>query len=623
MGSYDYTENNSEYKETNLKQSQQGTILTISSTTWCSIGENEVFVKVRLCCFVYIASVLFCFVCSRQKVLEGPGMAAGAWATRRTYIVLVSIGEKFKIRVLTKQYRQDSASRSNIRCPGLEPMLLIKSSFVHEFKVCVSSLSRETSMIGALNSVGSKTTIAVILTQIICQIAIFIGIWYHFQQNKEFRCVCKKFKEPFPLAKSSAALISFNLSLLILFSSKFFLRFFWIPISRSQSLHYTLSFFILLWSIVHTIAHYLNFNKLKNPPYFSWGVGYTGILLWIILLLILSVSATRIRQSYFHKFVYYHSILFIFLIVFLFIHQSFCFIKTDYGKCPLPLSWIFVTPSLLLFLTEFIWKYADTRYHVRVDRVVKHEGVSNDIIEVVLPLNSSFAGKTIWLCCPTVSYFEWHPFAVSHTNEGIDNGCSIHFKTRGNWTTKFAKVLGVENNGVFPVILPKVIIQGPFHCYPKHILENIASANSIIITNGIGVTTFSYLFTQLNNLSSFNNSLSVMIIVKDSTEIDWLLPLLHSLVSKFQTITINIALTQSKLSPPELSAFSVILGRPNFTKFMHAHYISHALSSNDTQFLPRKPFHSTNVYFSGTSSLFSDICRSSRQYKSYYKFFRF
>jgi hypothetical protein len=110
------------------------------------------------------------------------------------------------------------------------------------------------------------------------------------------------------------------------------------------------------------------------------------------------------------------------------------------------------------------------------------------------------------VCCPTVSYFEWHPFAVSHTNEGIDSGCSIHFKTRGNWTTKFAKVLGIEQKGVFPVILPNVIVQGPFHCYPKNLLENITKGNSIIITNGIGVTTFSYLFTQLNNLSSFNKS---------------------------------------------------------------------------------------------------------------------
>lgn len=438
----------------------------------------------------------------------------------------------------------------------------------------------------------------------ICQVAIFTGVWLHYKTNNDFRCVCKKFQESFPLAKSSAALISFNLSLLTLFSIKLFKRYVWVP-SVFKVFHSFLSIFVLTWSAVHSVSHYINFSKLKNPPYFNWGVGYTGIFLWILLISLFSVAANCIRTLYFHKFIYYHTVIFVLFVIFSFIHQSFCFIKTDSGKCPIPISWIFVTPPFILLLAENAWKYIGQRSRISIRHVVKH----NNIIEIQLPLERSFAGKTVWICCPQISYFEWHPFTVTNTDLDI---ASIHFKLRGNWTSKFAKSLGIEfdKGQVFPVIFPDVLVQGPFHCYPKNTLQSIQTSDSIIIANGIGITTFAYLLTQIQNLNVLSTSLNVLFIVKYPTELDWLMPTLQSLLSKFPAaVQLTISYTQVTEA---YSSDQISIGRPDIKKFFHSHYISTIHQSN-----PK-----TNVYFSGTSQLFSELKKSSQDYTSYYQFIK-
>lgn len=461
-------------------------------------------------------------------------------------------------------------------------------------------------------------TLSIILTTVLshicCQIALFTYVWVYYKTNNDFRCVCKKFQDSFPLAKSSAALITLNSSLLILFSVKFFKRYIWVP-SIFNMFHYIFASYILIWSVVHSIAHYVNFTKLHNPPYFDWGVGYTGIILWIVLISLFVVSSSYIRKVHYHKFIYYHSFASFVFFAFLFLHQSFCFIKNDRGNCPLPTSWLVVTLPLFVFFTETVWKYVDPNSRLVIKQVVKH----NNIIEIRLPLTKSFAGKTVWLCCPQISLFEWHPFAVTDHENDVS---SIHFKPRGNWTTKFAKVLGVEFHNsttgqVFPVILPYVLVQGPFHCYPKNILQTLQTQDSIIVANGIGITTFAYLLSQIETLTK---SLTVLFIVKHPKEMDWLIPTLHTLSSKFKTVNINISCTQIKetennqwnqLKPSDVSFISFKAGRIDITSFIHSHYIS-------TLHVPLRHTPKTKIYFSGTSEFLRDLKKKTQSYTRYY-----
>lgn len=479
-------------------------------------------------------------------------------------------------------------------------------------------------------SIGAKL-FAFLLTHVFCQVALFIFIWFNIKTNKNFRCVCKKLQDTFPLAKSSAALISFNISLLILFTLKFFRRYLWVPTSDPPLIfHYIISSYILIWSGVHSIAHYINLSKSKKQEYLTWGVGYTGIILWILLLF---VAVCCIHKSVLrHTNNCTHHLIFLLFFLFLLFHQSFCFVKTDNGKCPFPISWIFVTPPLLIFLAENLFKYFNSITTIK--NVIKH----NNIIEFVTPLDATFAGKTVWLCCPQINYFEWHHFVVTATTGSYPyTNTSIHFTPHDTWTKKFAKLLGVEFDArlyglTFPVVLPKILVQGPFHCYPKHILNTIQTSNCVLIADDIGTTTFSYLLSQLQNLTVLTPTLTILFIVKHPFDLDWLLPTLTSLNSKFQTVDIHLSFTDIDpfVDTSHLCPLPFIIGRPDLKKFIRSHYISKCIQvslpskitipvSNIFSFcIPQCP--KTNVYFSGSSNLFQELVDCSREYKPYYRF---
>lgn len=464
----------------------------------------------------------------------------------------------------------------------------------------------------------SPNSLYALSMHLVCQIALFTGMWFQYSSNNNFRCACRKFQESFPLAKASASLVSFNLFLLILVSLKSIRYYLWVP-PYIKAFHYIASTFVVLWSIIHTVAHYMNFSKLtaRYQQAANNTVGYTGIMLWLILLASTTFAIPRIREHYYHKFVYYHTILFILFISFLYIHQTFCFIKTDKGKCPLPTSWIFVTPVVLVYIFENAYKYLSNQ--VRVERVIQHRGIT----EVILPVrrySSAYAGKTVWICCPQVSYFEWHPFAVTSVQDTSDGSTiSIHFKVRGNWTRKFASALGVQDSKTFPVILPSVYIQGAFHSYPKDTLQRLQHSNCIVIASGIGTTTFAYLLSQLQTCT-LNGQLHILLIVKHPDDIEWLLPLLATLATEQPSVNVHLAFTQVNISflPNQLEEhpFTITFGRPDIKEFFSSHYIQNTYNMGHHTPEP------TYVYFSGSTNVFQQARSCTREYNTQYKLIR-
>jgi respiratory burst oxidase len=52
------------------------------------------------------------------------------------------------------------------------------------------------------------------------------------------------------------------------------------------------------------------------------------------------------------------------------------------------------------------------------------------------------SGQYIFLQCPTISPFEWHPFSI--TSAPGDDYISVHIQTRGDWTQELKRIF-VEN----------------------------------------------------------------------------------------------------------------------------------------------------------------------------------
>lgn len=436
----------------------------------------------------------------------------------------------------------------------------------------------------------------------IIQIPIFIAFWVYYSTNKNFRCSCKKFKQTFPLAKTSAALISYNLSILILSTLKFIKKYIFVPIVFKY-LHYTSLFYLYSWSVIHSIAHYINFQKLNNPPYFSWGVGFTGHVLLLLLLLFFIFSLPIVRQQFFHKFIVFHHIFFISFITFLYLHQSFCFIKTDTLQCPLPFSWIWFTLPFLLYIIENIYKYIFCS--VKLYNYIEH---SHNIIELQLQYNqstllsSNISGRTIWLCCTNISMFEWHPFAITSVNYS-SNTFSIIIKNRGNWTNKLVNQLTYTYS-------PNLLLYGPFINISKRFLTNLQHEHSIIITSGIGITSFISTFYTLLYTPIYS-TLHIIVITKHPSDISWAFEIFHSLLRyKQNNISLHFYFTKM-LNPNSIQfPFHYSLGRPNLEHELIKPSLIHVFNNNKKIL----------IYHSGTNAISRKLYKLTQKYP-YYTFY--
>lgn len=67
-----------------------------------------------------------------------------------------------------------------------------------------------------------------------------------------------------------------------------------------------------------------------------------------------------------------------------------------------------------------------------------------DVIEVQIKKEkiSPRAGQYIFINCPDISYFQWHPFTLTSAPE--EDFISVNMKMVGDWTKSFGAALGCE-----------------------------------------------------------------------------------------------------------------------------------------------------------------------------------
>ena len=116
------------------------------------------------------------------------------------------------------------------------------------------------------------------------------------------------------------------------------------------------------------------------------------------------------------------------------------------------------------------------------------------------------AGQYIFLSCPEVSYFQWHPFTLTSAPE--EDYISVHIRVVGDFTTALAdalgcdfpkkgekkggagpggKVIGTNANPPLNRVLPRVMVDGPFGSASEDFLNY---ETVLLVGAGIGVTPF-------------------------------------------------------------------------------------------------------------------------------------
>jgi NADPH oxidase len=187
------------------------------------------------------------------------------------------------------------------------------------------------------------------------------------------------------------------------------------------------------------------------------------------------------------------------------------------------------------------------------------------------------AGQYIFLCCPEVSYFQWHPFTLTSAPE--EDYISVHIRVAGDFTTALAKavgcdfsqtgdkpespvggkVVGTSTNPPLNRALPRVMVDGPFGSASEDFLNY---ETVLLVGAGIGVTPFASILKsiwyRMNNLNdSKPTRLSKVYftwVIRDYGSAEWFHSLLHAIEEQdtMGRIEINIYLT-AKIKEDEMN----------------------------------------------------------------------
>ncbi|KAJ3251450.1 hypothetical protein HK103_002392 [Boothiomyces macroporosus] len=341
---------------------------------------------------------------------------------------------------------------------------------------------------------------------VIAQLLYFAQSYYVLWTSPSVKTFRSVLGQGLPIARGAANIINLNCAILLFtvcrnlisgLRGTFLGRI--IPFDKNITFHIWIAYFIVFWTIVHVIAHYFNYLNVAIvfEKVTSWqlamisGPGWTGQVISVSFFLMVTSALEAVRRKYFEMFWFTHHLFIVFFGALL-MHGSFCFIKGDTGD-PCrggPTFWKWWVASGVAYFLERVYREFRGREKTIVSKVVQHP---SKVVEVQFK-KSTFkakAGQYIFICCPEISIWEWHPFTL--TSSPYEDFVSLHIRVVGDWTTKFAQRLGCRFGGPEeagmspPKSLPFVMIDGGFGSASEDVFDYEAA---ILVGAGIGVTPF-------------------------------------------------------------------------------------------------------------------------------------
>ncbi|KAG0371716.1 hypothetical protein BGX24_001290, partial [Mortierella sp. AD032] len=296
-----------------------------------------------------------------------------------------------------------------------------------------------------------------------------------------------------------------------------------VPFDKALAFHKAIAWSIVFFTLVHTFAHYVNFWRLsrKEPEKYTFlglmfgsGPGLTGHLMLLALLVMVFTSLPRVRQAKFEVFWYWHHLFLVFFGLFSF-HGAFCLLTPDRPPHCKDIAsfWKYWVASGSMYLLERVLREWRGLQKTTISRVILHP---SKVVEIQMKKEScrALAGQYIFLCCPEVSLWQWHPFTL--TNAPEEDYLSVHIRVVGDFTKALGRRLGCDVDGGAAdwdenlgdkaaaaaaaaalakggrdnnliTILPRVMIDGPFGAASEDVFKYEVT---VLVGAGIGVTPF-------------------------------------------------------------------------------------------------------------------------------------
>ncbi|KAI1911736.1 hypothetical protein LOZ53_006172 [Ophidiomyces ophidiicola] len=346
-------------------------------------------------------------------------------------------------------------------------------------------------------------------------------------------------------------------------------KFRWLPLDESQWFHRQVAYSMLFFSLVHTIAHYVNFFNVEKTQvrketavqiHYTQAGGITGHIMLLCMLLMYTTAHARIRQQAFETFWYTHH-LFIPFMLGLYTHATGCFVR-DTLKPISPLAgdefwnhcigyegWRWELWGGGIYLIERLYREVRAARETKITKVVRHPYDAMEI-QFSKPSMKYKAGQWLFIQVPGISRAQWHPFTI--TSCPFDPYISIHIRQVGDWTKALGNRLGCgpeqskDINGLDPLgmyeiavqngqTMPKIRIDGPYGAPAEDVFDNEIA---VLIGTGIGVTPWAAILKNIWHLRAGPNPptrlrrVEFIWICRDTSSFEWFHALLSSLESQ-------------------------------------------------------------------------------------------
>ncbi|GLU05867.1 hypothetical protein SLE2022_229440 [Rubroshorea leprosula] len=348
-------------------------------------------------------------------------------------------------------------------------------------------------------------------------------------------------------AKGAAETLKFNMALILLPVCRNTITWlrstklgYFVPFDDNINFHKTIAAAIVIGIILHAGDHLAcdfprlirsstgNYdNDLSNdfgidkPTYIDLvkgPEGVTGILMIIFMTIAFTLATRWFRRSLiklpkpfdritgFNAFWYSHH-LFIIVYILLIIHGNFLYLVHKWYK---KTTWMYLAVPVLLYAGERTLRFFRSGFYtVRLLMVAIYPG---NVLTLQMSKPPQFhykSGQYMFVQCPAVSPFEWHPFSI--TSAPGDDYLSVHIRQLGDWTQELKRVFSeaceapvAGKSGLLRAdettkkSLPKLRIDGPYGApaqdYRKYDVL-------LLVGLGIGATPFiSILKDLLNNI---------------------------------------------------------------------------------------------------------------------------
>lgn len=276
-----------------------------------------------------------------------------------------------------------------------------------------------------------------------------------------------------------------------------------------------------------TIGRGFHYRKPTYQNLITSTVGLTGIIIVFLMAFSFTLATHSFRRNVvklpwplhklagFNAFWYAHH-LFIAVYTLLIIHSIFIYLTQEWYE---KTAWMYMAIPILLYIGERLLRFF--RENTNKVNLVKAAIYPGNVLALHMTKPMGFkykSGMYLFIKCPDVSPFEWHPFSI--TSAPGDDYLSVHIRTLGDWTTELKRIFSrvcepptanksgllradttlVADNGVPVCRFPKLYIDGPYGA-PA---QNYNKYDILLLVGlGIGATPFiSILKDLLNNIKS-------------------------------------------------------------------------------------------------------------------------